>query len=259
MASLEDASSAAAEDGSLEFATQEEEDAHYAKIEKARNKDTQTRRMTMMGGMGIQGPQEHIALFKLNPAVEDASEQIAKKAGSILSTVQAGVMGASLRPIISGEGFDWVFKVWFKSVEDEESYYGLVEDLVLGANAEELVLDSMMVDLAGLRGSIKAGSGELIVMLQKTDGANLETLSEDIEDIAPLGLTKQSLRPIHANEALFSGYVSMQPGFTDALLLNFDTAENLGAFLSSSALSGVITKNVPVGDGLPPVVAAYVF
>lgn len=259
MASLEEASAGAADDAPLEFSSPEEENAYYSKIEKARSKDTQVRRMTMMGGLGVQGPQEHLALFKLNPAIEDASAQIAKRAGSLLSTIQEGVMGASFRPVISGDGFDWVFKVWFKSVEDAESYYGLVDDVIQGANADGLVAESLMLDMAGLRGSVKAGSGEFLALLQKPDGGNLDPITESLEDSPPTGMTKHSLRNIHSNEALFSGYLSLQPGYTDALLVNFDTAENLSAFVASGSLQASISKTIPEGGELSPVLVSYVF
>ena len=55
-------------------------------------------------------------------------------------------------------------QVMFKSVEDAEVYYGLVEDMVQGANAEELVLESQLVDCSGFRGSLKAGIGECVLL-----------------------------------------------------------------------------------------------
>lgn len=67
--------------------------------------------MTMIGGAGIQGAIEHIGFFKLNPAITNSSQVFAQKAGSVLSTIQSGIAGASFRPLITGSPYEWVFKV----------------------------------------------------------------------------------------------------------------------------------------------------
>ena len=214
----------------------------------------------MMGGVGIQGPQEHLSFFKLNPGVEDCPAVFAKRAGNVLSTVSNGIYGASFRPA-SSDGYDWVFKVQFKSVEDLEVYYGLLEDLVQGANAEELVSQSMLVDLPGLRGSVKAGSGELVALFVKPSGVEdvEEIVQEGVEDVHPPGLVKVSVRPVHEAESLFSGYESMQPGFTHALMANFDSADNLAAFTASGAMQAALGKVIPAGVEPAPAVISYVF
>ena len=40
----------------IEFKSKEEEDAYFAKLHRVRSQQKQTRRMTMMGGLGLQGP-----------------------------------------------------------------------------------------------------------------------------------------------------------------------------------------------------------
>jgi hypothetical protein len=124
MSSLE--SAATDEEVPLEFTSQEEEDAYFAKISKQRNAEAGQRRMTMMGGIGIQGPQEHCAFFKLNPNTPDCPAEMAKRIGKLLSTIQQGLLGASFRPLVAGD-FEWILKIQFKSVEDVETYYGLIE------------------------------------------------------------------------------------------------------------------------------------
>ena len=148
MASIEAAE--ADEETPLEFSTQEEENAYFDRVAEFRSQEASERRLNMMGGFGVQGPQEHCAFFKLNADVDDCASKFAKRAGSVLSTIQSGIAGASFRPLTSSrQEFDWVFKIQFKNTADVANYYGLIEDAVSGA-AEELVTDSLMVDSSGL-------------------------------------------------------------------------------------------------------------
>jgi hypothetical protein len=98
----------------VEFKSTDEEDAFMKKIETQRESQATTRRMTMMGGMGVMGPQEHIGFFKLNADVPDCAAAFAKRAGGLLSSIQHGLYGASFRPLVSSVGgYEWVFKVSF--------------------------------------------------------------------------------------------------------------------------------------------------
>ena len=205
------------------------------------------------------GPQEHCLFVKLNPGVENCPALFAQRAGSTLTSIQSGICGASFRPLVSVGAFDWVFKVQFKGVEDLEVYYGLLEDLVEGANAEDLISASLIVDLPGLRGSIKAGVGELLALFKVPPGADASDISDDVDELAPVGMTTTCIRRIHESESLFSGYESMQPGYTHALLVNFSTAEELAAFNAGGALQGFYSRVVPADSDPATQVFSYVF
>jgi|MDTG01.4.fsa_nt_gb hypothetical protein len=99
----------------VEFKSKEEEDAYFAKLHRVRSQQKQTRRMTMMGGLGLQGPQEHCGFFKLNNNDgDDVAKSFALRAGTLLKSVSTGILGASFRPLRSSNGeFEWVFKVRF--------------------------------------------------------------------------------------------------------------------------------------------------
>ena len=75
---------AIAEDAPVEFSSESEEVAYFQKLHRERSKAKQGRRMTMMGGLGLVGPQEHFGFFKLSGAIEDAPRQFALRAGSLL-------------------------------------------------------------------------------------------------------------------------------------------------------------------------------
>jgi hypothetical protein len=209
-----------------------------------------------MGGIGIQGPQEHIGIFKLS-AGEDGPTQFAQAAGKLLTTISSGIAGASFRPVTSADGYEWVFKIQFKSVEDVETFYGMVEDLDV---AGELVETSMMVDVAGIRGGIKPGTGEVLALftIPKDMRDAMDEIEGRVEDASPLGMTKTSIRPIHEAEALFGGYPSLQPGYTHALMVNFDTGANLQAFLDSGAMASAMAV-VPEGTEPKATYVSYVF
>ena len=149
-----------------------------------------------------------------------------------------------------------MFKIQFKSVEDAETYYGMVEDL----KADELVEASVMLDVAGIRGGIKPGTGELLALFSIPEGMRdaADEIEGRVEDASPPGMTKSSIRRIHQAEALFSGYPSLQPGFTHALMVNFDTAVNLQAFLESGVMANVLAV-IPEGTEPKAVSVSYVF
>lgn len=44
----------------------------------------------------------------------------------------------------------------------------LTQDMLQGENAEELVLESQLVDCSGFRGSLKPGIGECVLLFNST-------------------------------------------------------------------------------------------
>jgi hypothetical protein len=54
-------------------------------------------------------------------------------------------------------------------------------------------------------------------------------------------------------------YETMQPGYTHAVMINFENAETLNAYMGSGALQGIVGAS-PVGSADPAAaVFAYVF
>jgi hypothetical protein len=209
-----------------------------------------------MGGIGVQGPQEHVGLFKLCSG-ENAPTQFGQGAGKLLTTIASGIAGASFRPVTSADGYEWVFKIQFKSVEDVETFYGMIEDLDV---AGDLIESSIMVDVAGIRGGIKPGTGEILALFNIPESMRdaMDEIEGRVEDASPPGMTKISIRPIHEADALFSGYPSLQPGYTHALMVDFDTEANLQTFLESGVLASSMAV-IPEGTEPKGLYVSYVF
>lgn len=239
---------------SLDFKSPQEEEAYFQKIEREREKEKNVRRATMMGGAGIMGAIEHVALFKLNPEAPDAAAAMAKRAGGVLQTIQTGIYGASFRPASStGCCFDWVLKVQLKSTDDVELYYSLIEDIFIASNADSLVEDSLLIDLSGLRGSVKAGTGEVVVLFK--DASAGEAVHDAVEEAAPKGLTKSSVRAVHQEDSLYAGYSGID-SLSHAVMFNFDSKISLDAFIASGVLQSALQTAVPEGEAS---VVSYVF
>ena len=65
-----------------------------------------------------------------------------------------------------------------------EVFYDGVEDMV-GVGAQELVSTSLMIDLPGLRGSVKGGTSELLALF-KASGSEAGAPIESMLDIEQL-------------------------------------------------------------------------
>jgi hypothetical protein len=81
----------------------------------------------------------------------------------------------------------------------------LLQDIVEGTEGTNLVTSSIMIDLGGLRGSLKAGLGEVVALLTLPLETDPERVLEVVEITSPAGMTKSSIREIHKADALYAG------------------------------------------------------
>ena len=152
----------------------------------------------------------------------------------------------------------------FKSPEDVEVFYDGVEDMV-GVGAQELVSTSLMIDLPGLRGSVKGGTSELLALFKASGseaGAPIESMLDMLEEAAPKGMTSCSMRVPHADAALYDSYKALQPGYTHALVATFEDAARLDIFVESGTLTGIygpLVADKTIDEAVKPLVLSYEF
>lgn len=146
-------------------------------------------------------------------------------------------------------------------------FYDGVEDMVGGhVGAEELVASSLFVDLPGLRGGVKQGTGEVLALFKASEGAAtpLESMLDAVEIAAPAGMISSSMREPHKPGSLYNTYESLQPGYTHALCIGFADEQSLAAFMESGCMATITApliadKSIDDGPETPSTVLAYVF
>mmetsp|Transcript_23145 Transcript_23145/g.67469 ORF Transcript_23145/g.67469 Transcript_23145/m.67469 type:complete len:253 (-) Transcript_23145:634-1392(-) len=252
MAALEPGSELEVPEVPEEFGTEEEEAAFLDKYSKIRQSVAQERRQSTITLGAL--PLEHVSFIKLNPEAEDSGPKLATMAGRILRTVDRGVLGASMRPTDT-EGFDWVFKVQFKSGEELEMFY---EQLDL-QNDDGLIVDNVMVALPRLEGMVTPGTFEVTTLVAAKTGASVTDLLQAAQATNPPGLIKSSLRQIPVQDAFFEGYASAAPGYTHVLMMNFDAGQGATDFAKGGALAAALGGTEGVATDPAPLTFQYGF
>lgn len=251
MASLEEQATTE-EEMPLEFNNEAEEAAFLDKFNTMRQSVATERRQSMMPPIGA-APLEHYSFMTVDPSVQNAGQKLGMIAGRILKIVGGGVLGASMKPLDGMNGFDWLFKVQFKSAEELEMFYDQLDI----QNDEGLIVDSLMVALPRLDGMLSQGNGEIVVCVAANEGQDIRVLLTATQDVDPDGMIKSSVRPIPADNSFFEGYSSITPGFTHVMVLDFESSETMQAFVDSGALNGVVGAHAAAEPA--PMIFSYTF